>query len=137
MKIRHYTDTDYNSIISIWQTVLPDTKPHNKPQTSLEKKLKSNDGLLLLAEEDNKIIGTAMGGYDGHRGWIYSVAVLPDYRRKGIARELLKELERKLTELGCLKVNLQVRTTNSEAFLFYKKCGFEIEEIISMGKKLY
>ena len=137
MKIRNYTDTDYNYIISIWQTVLPDTKPHNKPQTSLEKKLKSNDGLLLLAEEDNKIIGTAMGGYDGHRGWIYSVAVLPDYRRKGIARKLLKELERKLTELGCLKVNLQVRATNSDVILFYKKCGFEIEEIISMGKRLY
>ena len=137
MKIRAYEEKDFRSVVTIWEKILPDSKPHNEPKTSLEKKLKMNDELLLVAEDEDNVVGTAMGGYDGHRGWIYSLAILPDYRRKGFGKHLLKELERKLAARGCLKVNLQVRETNSEVIAFYKSCGFEIEDRISMGKKLY
>jgi hypothetical protein len=78
-----------------------------------------------------------MGGYDGHRGWIYSVAVDPRYRRQGIGRDLLVELESILASLGCLKVNLQVRASNVGVIAFYEKLGFVVEQHVSMGKRLY
>jgi ribosomal protein S18 acetylase RimI-like enzyme len=78
-----------------------------------------------------------MGGYDGHRGWIYSVAVLPQYQRRGIGTALIRHLESTLTALGCLKVNLQVRSTNAAVIAFYKRLGYTVEERVSMGKRLY
>ena len=79
----------------------------------------------------------AMGGYDGHRGWIYSVAVRPEHRGQGIGRELIRTLETMLAERGCPKVNLQVRASNKQVVAFYKKLGYAVEERINMGKRLY
>ena len=78
-----------------------------------------------------------MGGYDGHRGWVYSVAVHPKHRRRGIGGAFIRQLEAALAERGCLKVNLQVRATNAEVVAFYEKLGYVVEERISMGKRLY
>jgi ribosomal protein S18 acetylase RimI-like enzyme len=78
-----------------------------------------------------------MGGYDGHRGWVYSVAVRPQHRRRGIGRALLARLEAALIERGCLKVNLQVRASNAEVIAFYERLGYVVEERVSMGKRLY
>lgn len=78
-----------------------------------------------------------MGGYDGHRGWIYAVAVSPDRQRGGVASALLRHLEAALERRGCLKVNLQVRATNAQVIAFYEALGYEVEERVSMGKRLY
>jgi GNAT superfamily N-acetyltransferase len=78
-----------------------------------------------------------MAGYDGHRGWIYSMAVLPDYQKKGIGSALLKYAEEKLSSLGCLKVNLQIMEGNEPVEKFYEAKGYSTENRISMGKKLY
>ena len=100
-------------------------------------KKKVKDGLILVAEAEGKIVGTVMGGYDGHRGWIYSLAVLPEFRRKGIATQLLKHIENEMVALGCLKLNLQVRAHNTEVINLYEKYGYKTEEIVSLGKQLY
>lgn len=78
-----------------------------------------------------------MAGYDGHRGWIYSLAINPEYRKKGIGSLLLKYAENELKKLNCPKISLQILTSNKEIVDFYKKNGYSIEERISMGKKLY
>jgi len=78
-----------------------------------------------------------MGGYDGHRGWIYSVAVQPDFRRDGIGTALCQQLEEELRNRGCLKVNLQVRSDNWNVIAFYQSLGFDFEDRISLGKRLY
>ena len=77
-----------------------------------------------------------MAGYDGHRGWLYALAVMPSQRRKGVATALVREAERRLENLGCGKVNFQVRSSNSDVVDFYKRLGYEIEDRISMGRRL-
>ncbi len=136
-QIRPYQASDEPSVVALLSQVLPSSAPHNNPSTSIRKKLLAGDGLLLVAEVNGQLAGTAMGGYDGHRGWIYSVAVLPQYRRQGVGSSLIHALEQLLTKLGCLKINLQVVASNAAVVEFYKKLGFEIEERLSMGKKLY
>jgi hypothetical protein len=137
MPVRPYQDTDEEAVVALWRDVLPDSAPHNDPATSIRNKLAVDRDLFLVAEVDGKVAGTVMGGYDGHRGWIYSVAVDPRYRRQGIGRDLLVELESILASLGCLKVNLQVRASNVGVIAFYEKLGFVVEQHVSMGKRLY
>ncbi len=117
--------------------VLADAAPHNDPETAITKKVLAEDGLFFVAIVDDAVVGTVMGGYDGHRGWIYTVAVSPALRRRGIGTALVNHMESFLRELGCLKVNLQVRMRNREVVQFYEKLGFNVEEIISLGKRLY
>ena len=78
-----------------------------------------------------------MGGYDGHRGWVYSLAVEERERQRGIGSVLIDSIEQELKALGCLKVNLQVVASNSGVVEFYEKLGFTVEDRISMGKRLY
>ena len=74
-----------------------------------------------------------MAGYDGHRGWLYSVAVSKEHRRRGIGKKLIEEAVDSLSEMGCVKVNLQIRAENYEVKEFYESLGFAVEERISMG----
>ena len=91
----------------------------------------------MVAVADGRVIGTVMGGYDGHRGWVYSLAVDEARRHSGIGSALVDEIEEALKALGCLKVNLQVVGSNSGVVDFYKRLGFSVEDRISMGKRLY
>ena len=81
-------------------------------------------------------VGTIMAGYDGHRGWIYSIAVSLNYRGKGIGSSLLAFAERKLSELGCMKINLQIMEGNEVVESFFLANGYQTEKRISMGKHL-
>ncbi len=78
-----------------------------------------------------------MGGYDGHRGWIYSLAIKPEYRKQGTGTRLVQAILEELKKRGCLKVNLQVLGSNHRVVEFYRKNGFAVEDRISMGIKLY
>src|SRR5690348_6156090 len=112
MPIRPYQDSDEQAVIALWNEVLPDPAPHNDPATSICTKLAVERDLFFVADVGGAVAGTAMGGYDGHRGWIYSVAVKPRHRRQGIGSALIRRLEAALSERGCLKVNLQLRASN-------------------------
>ena len=137
MLVRHFQDTDESAVVALWSEVLPDRAPHNDPLTAIRKKLAVDRDLFFVAVVDGQVAGTVMGGYDGHRGWIYSVAVAPSQQRRGIGRALIERLEEELSARGCLKVNLQVRACNEGVVAFYKKLGYSVEERISMGKRLY
>jgi ribosomal protein S18 acetylase RimI-like enzyme len=137
MQIRLYEDADEQAVTALWNEVLPDSAPHNDPATAIRKKLAVERDLFFVATLDGGVLGTAMGGYDGHRGWIYSVAVQPRHRRQGIGFALIRQLEAALTRRGCLKVNLQVRASNVGVIAFYEKLGYHVEERVSMGKRLY
>jgi ribosomal protein S18 acetylase RimI-like enzyme len=137
MNIRPYCDySDRAMVTALWRTTVADASPHNDPERSIDRKRATQPELFLVAEVDGRVVGTAMGGYDGHRGWIYSVAVDAAHRRRGIATALIRRVERAMTELGCPKVNLQVRATNVEVVRFYEAIGYRVEERISMGKVL-
>ncbi len=131
--IREYLDTDKGNVLSLWETLLSPNAYHRDPDFNLNMKVQHDDNLLLVAEADSRFAGTAMAGYDGHRGWIYSVAVMPELQRCGIGRELVKELVVRLKSAGCRKINLQVEHDNALVVDFYKKLGFDVEDHISMG----
>ncbi|MEH6632890.1 MAG: GNAT family acetyltransferase [Halopseudomonas aestusnigri] len=136
MNIRLYNDQDCAGVVQLWQEVEPNPSPWNNPIEVLRKKDEFQPGLLYVAEEDGVVVGTTMAGYDGHRGWIYSVVVSPANRRKGIASSLLNFAEQELEKLGCTKLNLQVRDGNDNAVALYKSLGYSIEPRMSMGKRL-
>tara|TARA_R110002073_G_scaffold315806_3_gene488457 strand:- start:68 stop:433 length:366 start_codon:yes stop_codon:yes gene_type:complete len=117
MIIRKYTENDKNGLVQLWSKSFPNDPPHNEPSKMIEAKLEVDDQ-IFVAEDGGRIVGACMAGYDGHRGWLYSVAVMPEQRRQGI---------------GCIKVNLQIRASNQGVRAFYKSLGFDVEERISMG----
>jgi len=137
ISIRPFRDADERGLVALWSAVLPPNAPHNDPATSLRMKLAVDRELLLVAEARGEVVGAVMGGYDGHRGWVYSLAVRADHQRRGVGTALVRRLEGMLAERGCLKVNLQVRSTNAAVVAFYEKLGFRVEELLSMGKRLY
>jgi ribosomal protein S18 acetylase RimI-like enzyme len=126
---------DVEAIVSLW-TLCGLTRPWNDPSQDIDRKLSVDaDGLLVL-EDDARLIGTVMVGYEGHRGWINYLAVHPAHRRRGLGRLLMAAAEQRLTELGCPKVNLQVRGSNTEALAFYGRIGYIVDDVVSMGKRL-
>jgi ribosomal protein S18 acetylase RimI-like enzyme len=133
MNIRKFRQSDKTSLINLWQTVFPDDPPHNEPSAVIKAKLAIDD-LIFIAEIEGELIGACMAGYDGHRGWLYAVAVDPAHRRKSIGEKLVKHTIQALKELGCIKVNLQIRSTNTEVAAFYKSLGFSVEDRLSMGR---
>lgn len=135
MNTRAYQSTDRAALIALWELVFPDDPAHNKPAQIIEAKSKV-DGLIFVAEDKGVLIGAIMAGYDGHRGWLYEVAVEPEFCRKGVGTKLVNHAVRQLQAIGCVKVNLQVRATNSKVVDFYASVGFVVEDRISMGKLL-
>jgi ribosomal protein S18 acetylase RimI-like enzyme len=111
-------------------------RPQNDPIKDILRKLEVRPDLFLVGLLERKIIGTVMAGYEGHRGWINYLAVLPEHRRRGYAAALMQEAERLLREAGCPKINLQVRAANVAVIDFYRKIGFAVDDVVSMGKRL-
>jgi ribosomal protein S18 acetylase RimI-like enzyme len=132
MKIRQFCESDRTDLIKLWHTVFPDDPSHNEPSKVIEAKL-AIDKLIFIAEHEGLIIGACIAGYDGHRGWLYAVAVLKEQRRSGAGAALVKQAIQALKVMGCIKVNLQIRATNTEVAAFYESLGFVIEERLSMG----
>ncbi len=121
-------------VVALWQAVFGYEADHNVPQLVIDKKLEFGDGLFFVALDDQTVVGTVMAGYDGHRGWIYSIAVAPEYRKQSVGSALLDFAERKLTQIGCLKINLQIMEGNEAVENFYLANGYLTENRISMGK---
>jgi ribosomal protein S18 acetylase RimI-like enzyme len=136
LEIRPYREGDREAVSALWRRVFPDAPVWNIPEADIDRKLSVQRELFLVAVVDHQVAGTAMGGFDGHRGWVYYVAVTPEHRNKGIGRALMQGVESGLSKLGCPKINLQVRTTNSRAVSFYRRLGYQIENRISMSKRL-
>jgi ribosomal protein S18 acetylase RimI-like enzyme len=134
--IRSYDDKDEVKVIQLWRDVFPGNPSWNVPKADIERKLTVQRDLFLVGELDGQIVATVMAGFDGHRGWVHLVAVAPDHRQRGFGRAMMVEAENKLREIGCTKINLQVRATNQGVVSFYERLGYSVEERVSMGKRL-
>ena len=126
-------------MIALWAGIFVEgyEAPHNDPDVSIGLKTAYDPEFLLVAVDGSRVVGTVMGGYDGHRGWIYSLAVDENERHRGIGTEMIEEVVRRLMARGCLKVNLQVMPDNEGVVRFYQELGFSVEDRLSMGKRLY
>jgi ribosomal protein S18 acetylase RimI-like enzyme len=85
---------------------------------------------------ENRVIASVMAGYDGHRGWIYYLAVDPASQRASCGRRLMDEVETRLRARGCAKINLMVRSSNQTVKDFYAKLGYVQDDVIALGKRL-
>ena len=135
MKIRHFETQDEEQVIALWKECKL-TVPWNDPKKDIQRKLKVNPELFLVGEIDGEIVSSIMGGYEGHRGWVNYLAVSPSHQKKGYGRQLMDAVEVKLREMGCPKINLQVRDTNLEVIEFYKAIGYNMDHVVGMGKRL-
>nr|WP_298168855.1 GNAT family acetyltransferase [uncultured Pseudomonas sp.] len=135
MHIRSFQLTDETAVIDLWQRCEL-TRPWNDPQKDIQRKLKVQPELFLLGEIDGRVVASVMAGFDGHRGWVNYLAVCPTQRRLGLGRQLMEEVERRLTALGCPKLNLQVRSDNQAVLSFYRNLGYQVDEVVSLGKRL-
>ena len=135
MQIREYQDGDREEVISLW-TACALVVPWNDPAKDIARKLKVQRDLFLVGLDEHGIVATAMGGYDGHRGWINYLAVKPMARRRGHGREILKAVESRIGIMGCPKINLQIRAGNKTVLAFYEALGYANDNVIGMGKRL-
>ena len=135
MLIRPFAPQDEEQVIALWHRCEL-TRPWNDPRKDIQRKLTTQPELFLVLELEGRVVGTAMGGYDGHRGWVNYLAVAPELRGKGLGRKLMATLESLLTARGCPKLNLQVRAGNEAAIGFYTRLGYKQDEVVSLGKRL-
>lgn len=136
IEIRRYQDSDEDAVISLWEEAFPNDPPRNEPLSNIKMKMTYQPYLFFVALLDGELAGTVMAGYEGHRGWVNFMAVSKTFRQCGIGAALMKHAEKELRTIGCIKLNLQIRTGNSEVVEFYEALGYHVEEIISMGKTL-
>ena len=135
LKIRSFLTSDESIVIDLWHRCNL-VVPQNDPKKDMAMKLKVQPELFLVGIISERIVSTAMAGYDGHRGWVYYLAVDPDYQRKGIGRQMMEKVEKSLRELGCQKINVQVRSSNESVVSFYENLAFSNDDVIGLGKRL-
>lgn len=140
MIIRVFDERDTDAVIALWSQAFPEYatpgKPQRDPRLSIRNKLSMQPELFFVGVLEERLIGSVMAGYDGHRGWLYSLAVAEDARGNGYGRALVEHAERALKLIGCPKLNLQIMANKPEARGFYAKLGYQMDEVVSLGKRL-
>ena len=129
-----YAQPHRMQVQNLWRTAFGYDTAHNEPGLVIDKKLALADGLFFVALHEGAVAGTVVAGYDGHRGWLYSVAVHPSHRQQGIGTALVMHAEAELVRRGCMKINLQLADGNEAVARFYEALGYRVEPRTSMGK---
>ena len=140
LQIRPFEAGDESAAVALWRDCGL-LRPWNDPHKDIARKQAVQPGLFLVAllqgrVRENVLVGTAMGGYDGHRGSAYYLGVHPEYRGRGIANALLNRLEKKLIARGCPKIQIMVREDNDVVLGMYERLGYEHSDVLSLGKRL-
>lgn len=138
--IRLVAPVDRETVIALWREVFPEYADPNRPQrdpaSNFDRKLAMRDDLFWVAHDATRLLGTAMAGYDGHRGWLYAVGVHPSARGRGLGRALVLHAEAALQAVGCPKINLQVLTAKPASQRFWQALGYAEDPVTSLGKRL-
>jgi len=135
MEIRTFQESDKDAVIAMWRRCEL-VRPQNDPDQDIDLKMSFQPGLFFIATEGDSIVGSVMAGYEGHRGWINYLAVDPGTQGAGLGAKLMKHAEEESRGLGCVKINLQVRSSNEKVLGFYRAIGYLQDDVISMGKRL-
>ncbi|MDL9947211.1 GNAT family acetyltransferase [Gordonia sp. ABSL11-1] len=136
VNIRPFASADEEAIVALWEESGL-TRPWNDPLKDVQRKTKTQPEMFLVAEADHgAVVGSAVVGYDGHRGWIYYLAVAKSHRATGLGKSLVQRAESMLAALDCPKVQLQVRPENTQVIAFYEGLGYSTYEAINLGKRL-
>ena len=134
-EIVRYSSEYQDPVVDLWRKCNL-VVPQNDPVEDIQRKLVFQPDLFFVALLDGKVVGSIMVGYEGHRGWMNYLAVLPEHQRRGYGRKLVEKAIDELKRLGCMKVNLQVRRSNVSVVEFYKHLGFKDDDVVGLGKRL-
>src|SRR5690554_1401668 len=134
MQIRAFDTADTEAVVALWHACGL-VRPWNDPYKDITRMAKVQPELFLVGVLHDAVIVTTMGGYDGHRGSVYYMAVSPAHRGKRYGSTLLGKLELKLLAMGCPKIDLMVRAGNPVAE-FYNNVGYALETSACYGKRL-
>ena len=129
---------DYQATRQLWENAGAGIQLRRSDEPGeIAKKLQRDPDLFLVAEMDEKIVGTVMGGFDGRRGMVYHLAVAQPNRQQGVGELLMDELESRLKKKGCIRCYLLVTIDNQSAMQFYEKRGWEnMQQVRTYGKDL-
>jgi ribosomal protein S18 acetylase RimI-like enzyme len=133
--IRTYRPTDEMALVALWR-VTGLVRSVNDPHRDIARKVERDANGLLVADINGEVVGSVMVGYDGHRGWINYLAVVPAGQMGGVGRALVAAAEARVAAFGGPKVNLQVRSGNAAAVGFYERLGYRVDDVVSMGRRL-
>jgi ribosomal protein S18 acetylase RimI-like enzyme len=132
--VREIRVSDGDELRKLWHSV--GFRSVGDDDQGLARVARRNPGLVLVATEGGRIVGSALGAFDGRRGWIYHVATAEGHRRKGIASKLVERIEAGLADLGCPKVNVIVRDETDGGRAFWKARGYDMSPAKHFGKEL-
>lgn len=135
MTIRTYQPENETDVITLWQECGL-TVPWNDPKKDIQRKLDENPDLFFVGFIKDMLMASCLAGYDGHRGWIYYLAVQPAFQRRGHAKQLVRRVEQALAAVGCPKVNLMVRQTNTAVLDFYRTIGYGDDPVLVLSRRL-
>ena len=123
------------SAVTLWQACGL-TRPWNDPYADFTRAVEGPSSAVLgTYDAGGTLIGTAMVGVDGHRGWVYYVASAPDHRGEGIGRALMKAAEDWIIERGMPKVHVMVRRSNAAVMGFYDSLGYDEQDCVVLGRR--
>lgn len=132
---RDYLAGDMQAVIDLWD-LCGLTRPWNDPKKDIDRKLSDRNGAFWVVSEGQTVVASVMIGYDGHRGSINYLAVLPRLQRTGLGAELMRRAETYLIEIGCPKVSFCVRKDNDSVLAFYDTLGYGVDDVHFLGKRL-
>jgi ribosomal protein S18 acetylase RimI-like enzyme len=126
---------DSGEVIALWHACGL-TRPWNDPAADFARAIGGETSAILLNRDDDALVASVMVGHDGHRGWVYYLAVSPDRRRAGCGRAMMEAAEAWLRARNVPKIQLMVRDSNAEALGFYEALGLERQPVITLGRFL-
>lgn len=130
-----YQEDWQEAVMDLWQECQL-TRPWNDPVIDIVRKQSDQLGKFVLLINGKDLVASMMIGYDGHRGSVNYLAVLPKYQNQGVGRKMMAYCEEYLSQLGCPKINICVRDSNIKVLEFYKVLGYEIDPVVILGKRL-
>jgi ribosomal protein S18 acetylase RimI-like enzyme len=137
VRIRSFVWSDLDAVLEVWRGAAPGVHLGvSDTSEEIRKKVDHDPDLFLVAEEQGRVVGAVLGGYDGRRGIVYHLAVRPEARRQGWGAALMAELEARLRTRGCLKYYLLVTPENLQAVEFYRRQGWSEMDMTLMGKEI-
>ncbi|MGD0636512.1 MAG: GNAT family N-acetyltransferase [Nitrososphaerales archaeon] len=135
MKVRTFRLSDYSGVVAVWSEAGLEFRPGDSEE-EIRAKVQRDPELFLVAEDGGRIVGSVMGAWDGRRGWIYHLGVLPTRQREGVATRLVRELESRMKKKGVLKVNALIFGWNDASIEFFSKSGYLVADMKEAQKSL-
>lgn len=129
------TQDDLEDVISLWESSGL-TRPWNDAGNDFRSAVAGTTSDILMLRRAGDTVATITVGFDGHRGWVYYLGVAPDHRCKGLGRKMMDAAEAWLKRRDAPKIQLMVRDDNEAAIGFYKALGYEVQPVVTIGRRL-